>query len=623
MKKGIFLAILLAGAAVFALSNTSFSISGDTATIMGGQSWNICVSTGTAYHGSKFSMDITKTDFIAQLTFGDFEGQQCKTIGLPAGTYTAKLNAPIYTGEISYTISGSTLTFSAGAAVKSLFATYGSVDVNKAATATTVTFNANSGTGSMTPQAVPLNTATALSTNTFTRAGYTFDGWNTQANGSGTSYADGASVTLSAPLELYAQWKQTLYDAVAIQVNDPYNIDFTKKAIVSDDQSIANGNGVNKYTENGSDVYYFRGQVDNNNVIWADICWKIVRTTATGGVKMIYNGEPTIVDTAKQCTATGTAAQINATTYKFNNNYSSPADVGYKYGARIAYASLSAGSTVFTFSNDVSKNGDTYTLDTSTGQSISGTWANERANAAARYHYFCTDGTSSCDNTKIGYIYYFGNSSLIYYLPVNGYTDIEAMKDAMFTNTTDSVAKSTIESWFETKNLDGHISGSRNYEDDLEDAVFCNDRSYYSGALKGKDSDATQESHYGAYGRNRVKTDNDYTPSLDCANSRDAFQVSNNNAKLNHKIGLATADELTLAGMNPTNTTNYLYTGQYAWSASPNRFDYSRAFVFHWGSYLDGGNVGSARGLRPLVSIKSGTFYDSGTGLATNPYIVP
>lgn len=69
-----------------------------------------------------------------------------------------------------------------------------------------------------------------------------------------------------------------------------YEINFTKKAIVSDDIATANGNGVNKYTENGQDVYYFRGQIANNNVIWAGKCWKIVRTTATGGTKMIYNG---------------------------------------------------------------------------------------------------------------------------------------------------------------------------------------------------------------------------------------------------------------------------------------------------------------------------------------------
>ena len=47
---------------------------------------------------------------------------------------------------------------------------------------------------------------TALSTNTFTRSGYSFTGWNTAANGTGTAYADGAVFPFSASATLYAQW---------------------------------------------------------------------------------------------------------------------------------------------------------------------------------------------------------------------------------------------------------------------------------------------------------------------------------------------------------------------------------------------------------------------------------
>ena len=47
---------------------------------------------------------------------------------------------------------------------------------------------------------------TALNTNTFTRQGYAFDSWNTAASGSGTTYFDGATVSLLSDLTLYAQW---------------------------------------------------------------------------------------------------------------------------------------------------------------------------------------------------------------------------------------------------------------------------------------------------------------------------------------------------------------------------------------------------------------------------------
>ena len=48
-----------------------------------------------------------------------------------------------------------------------------------------------------------------------------------------------------------------------------------------------NGEGADTYA---NPVYYYKGNVQNNNVLFAGFCWKIVRTTETGGVKIVYNG---------------------------------------------------------------------------------------------------------------------------------------------------------------------------------------------------------------------------------------------------------------------------------------------------------------------------------------------
>ena len=45
-----------------------------------------------------------------------------------------------------------------------------------------------------------------LNLNTFTREGFTFAGWNTAADGTGTPYSDQASYSFSSHLTLYAQW---------------------------------------------------------------------------------------------------------------------------------------------------------------------------------------------------------------------------------------------------------------------------------------------------------------------------------------------------------------------------------------------------------------------------------
>lgn len=77
----------------------------------------------------------------------------------------------------------------------------------------TVTFSANGGSGSMSPQTA--SSSTALTTNTFTRAGYTFAGWNTAPGGGGTSYADGAPFNFIGDLELHAQWTAVATTTVA------------------------------------------------------------------------------------------------------------------------------------------------------------------------------------------------------------------------------------------------------------------------------------------------------------------------------------------------------------------------------------------------------------------------
>ena len=75
----------------------------------------------------------------------------------------------------------------------------------------TISFDANGGEGSMDAQTVPASTDTALTSNTFTRTGYTFTGWNTDKDGNGTHYDNGATVNLTEDLTLYAQWQANTY----------------------------------------------------------------------------------------------------------------------------------------------------------------------------------------------------------------------------------------------------------------------------------------------------------------------------------------------------------------------------------------------------------------------------
>jgi uncharacterized repeat protein (TIGR02543 family) len=68
----------------------------------------------------------------------------------------------------------------------------------------TVTFDPNGGSGDMPAQTI--GGTAPLAQNTLTRDGYTFSGWNTQQDGQGTAYADGADFDFSSDETLFAQW---------------------------------------------------------------------------------------------------------------------------------------------------------------------------------------------------------------------------------------------------------------------------------------------------------------------------------------------------------------------------------------------------------------------------------
>ena len=72
-------------------------------------------------------------------------------------------------------------------------------------------FHPNGGTGTMDEQIVNEFEPTPLFDNAFTREGFVFEGWNTEVDGTGDYYAEGATVNLLDNLDLYAQWDQLFY----------------------------------------------------------------------------------------------------------------------------------------------------------------------------------------------------------------------------------------------------------------------------------------------------------------------------------------------------------------------------------------------------------------------------
>ena len=164
-------------------------------------------------------------------------------------------------------------------------------------------------------------------------------------------------------------------------------------------------------------VYYFNGAVEDNNVLFAGFCWKIVRTTETGGVKMIYNG----VQTNGSCNNTGVASQL-ASTKAFNSSYNSLAYVGYMYNTVYTYSSKSliyatsfSGSKIV--GDSVTYSGSTYTLNNTSTVSVSS------SNISALVGKYTCNSSSATSCSRPYYIVGYSGTTIYYYILSGGNTD--------------------------------------------------------------------------------------------------------------------------------------------------------------------------------------------------------
>ena len=156
-----------------------------------GSGADICSSNGT---GKYIQQGAPGT---ATATYQYNAGSSAVTIPITA--------AKLHNADATYT---ETATASAGDIINYVNGVWGGEEP----TELTVTFEANGSTeypveGTMAPQSVTAKKDTALNANTFTREGYNFLNWNTAADGTGDSYADGATVNLTENTTLYAQWE--------------------------------------------------------------------------------------------------------------------------------------------------------------------------------------------------------------------------------------------------------------------------------------------------------------------------------------------------------------------------------------------------------------------------------
>lgn len=194
--------------------------------------------------------------------------------------------------------------------------------------------------------------------------------------------------------------------------------------------------GAYKYSDNNFSftndypIYYYDNATANNNVLFGGFCWQMVRTTDTGGVKMVYNGLP---DNDGKCNNSGAAAALKNTS-SFNDNSDSVSDVGYMFNTRYPYKTerLIDSYTILSSRNmGVSENYDYFYSDTYEYSHSSYilknpekvVWTGNNADLVGKYT--CGTATSSSNCYNLLYIVK-ADAEKIYYIELrngNGLND--------------------------------------------------------------------------------------------------------------------------------------------------------------------------------------------------------
>ena len=408
----------------------------------------------------------------------------------------------------------------------------------------------------------------------------------------------------------------TLFYKIKSSANKYTRIDFNKQS--SDDGT--KGIYTTTNTENNVPVYYYRGAVDNNHVLFANFCWRIVRTTETGGVKLIYDGKPT----NGQCNNTGADTTIG--NIQFNTSYDSPAYVGYMYNTAHTASSkdITTLSGNIVFGNDATYDASTktYTLKDTKTLTNPSNWNTEYSNYTDKYHYTCFSSGTTCQSVYyIHIIYsYSENKNAYYFTLTNGKKPKDLLND-MFEgniNVKESDAKVKIDAWYK--------ANMTSYTSKLEDTGFCNDRTYSNFNKSGWNKDYSNYKKWLYFGSMQRLSNRKL--SLVCPRQLDKFSVSadNGNGKLTYPVGMITADEMAYAGgvIVQTNTSYYLYNGVDNWFFSPFYFHGLNAIEFALASngYISYGGVTNSAGGRPVVSLKQGIAVASGSGTSSSPYVI-
>ena len=217
--------------------------------------------TATETH-KKLDHEVTLTRGKETLNF-TFKAGEALEVTLSPGNWNVRVDS--YLGKEIYATGSKDVVLKLGQ-------NYATIDMENAIL---VSFDANKGSGTINPIVIKVNrgSTTLPDGNGFSRIGYTFDSWNTKADGSGTTYRAGSTYTNNSNnksnITMYAQWvlsstlKNVTFNSVSAnggtsQTTTQLTLTFNQAitGLTAADITLSGVSGVNKGTLSGSGPTY-------------------------------------------------------------------------------------------------------------------------------------------------------------------------------------------------------------------------------------------------------------------------------------------------------------------------------------------------------------------------------
>lgn len=281
----------------------------------------------------------------------------------------------------------------------------------------------------------------------------------------------GASLGITGSLGV-TKYDRSLYSAFRREVNKGYAVEYSG----NHQDSLAGGSNETIYHWYASSDAQGTEILDRNNVIFANQCWQMIRTTDTGGVKLLYNGEAVnnqCLNTRDNHVGYSSATQLNLT----NNYYYAD---NYYYDGSMNIFGL-------------------------TGSGLNASW-NDTTASSIIGKYTCLSGSSDGTCPILYYVESYASSTVANVLPLDANSNYSQYGAIPYNNRTDSLAYAG----YMYNTAYPSLQGFGDVEVIMNEAQISTDYWYFSGAGYGENPD-TGENEWSYYQSFQISGPEEYS----------------------------------------------------------------------------------------------------------------